>query len=75
MGCIFFGLGDWLMIYGDPSYSGELFFLTKGTSIIPMWRYTLAMALAYPGIILYGVALFSVEHFICHDKEKKYITI
>ncbi len=32
---------------------------------------TLAMALAFPGIILYGIALFSVQDFITSDKAKK----
>ena len=29
------------------------------------------MALAYPGIIFYGIALFSIEDFIYDEKKKK----
>ncbi len=70
-GCLCFGIGDWLMIYGDPSPAGNLIFLTEGTSKIPQWRYSVAMLLAYPGIILYGIALFAVQNFIRDEKEKK----
>ena len=54
LGCICYGSGDWLMLYGDPAHAGALFWLTKGAAQIPQWRYDLAMALAFPGIILYG---------------------
>ena len=64
LGCLCYGSGDWLMMYGDPSYIGKLSWLTTGTSNIPVWRYDLAMFLAFPGIILYGIALFSVEGYI-----------
>ena len=59
------------MIYGDPSYTGSVSWLTVGAAQIPFWRYNLAMALAFPGIILYGVALFSVQQFIVKEREKK----
>lgn len=59
------------MMYGDPTYVGSLKWLTAGTSAIPQWRYTLAMVLAFPGIILYGVALFSVQDYITDEKKKK----
>ncbi len=71
LGCFCIGGGDWLMLYGDPSYTGNLSWLTVGASMIPQWRYSLAMLLAFPGIILYGIALFSVEHFIPEEKHKK----
>ena len=45
------------MMYGDPTCTGAVSWLTRGTSIISQWRYDLAMALAFPGIILYGIAL------------------
>uniref|UniRef100_UPI002FE5B342 DUF6796 family protein n=1 Tax=Parablautia intestinalis TaxID=2320100 RepID=UPI002FE5B342 len=38
---------------------------------IPAWRNTLAMALAFPGIILYGIAHFALEDFIRSEKERK----
>ena len=71
LGCICYGSGDWLMLYGDPAHEGVLLWLTKGAAQIPQWRYDLAMALAFPGIILYGIALFAVETYIHGKKERK----
>ena len=71
IGCLCYGLGDWLMMYGDPTHTSNLSFLTKGTANILQWRYSLSMALAYPGIIFYGIALFSLEDFIYEEKNKK----
>ena len=68
LGCLCYGGGDWLMMYGDPTHSGSLIWLTAGTANIPQWRYVLAMALAFPGIILYGIALFAVQYFIRDEK-------
>ena len=45
LGCLCYGGGDWLMMYGDPTYTGSLIWLTTGTAQIPLWRYDLAMAL------------------------------
>ena len=50
---------------------GKLIWLSAGTAQIPQWRYILAMALAFPGIILYGIALFAVEKYIREDKDRK----
>lgn len=78
LGCLCFGAGDWLMLYGDPSYTGTLYWLTEGATQIATWRMTLAMALAFPGILLYGTALFSLERFIRSDKQKRvyhYLTV
>lgn len=71
LGCLCYGAGDWLMIYGDPSCAGKLFWLTKGTAQIPLWRYNLAMALAFPGIFLYGIALFALERYILEERERR----
>ena len=71
LGCLCYGGGDWLMMYGDPTHTGKLIWLTAGTAQIPQWRYILAMALAFPGIILYGIALFAVEKYIREDKDRK----
>ena len=71
LGCLCFGGGDWLMIYGDPSCSGTISWLTVGTAVIPQWRYNLAMTLAFPGIVFYGIALFAVENYIAGEKERK----
>ena len=59
------------MMYGDPSHTGKLVWLTTGTASIPPWRYVLAMALAFPGIILYGMALFAVQEYIRDEKKKR----
>ena len=61
LGCLCYGSGDWLMIYGNTVYSGKLFWLTDGVAQIPAWRNSLAMVLAFPGIIFYGIALFYLE--------------
>ena len=70
-GCLCYGGGDWLMMYGDPSHSGELIWLTTGTANIPQWRYILAMVLAFPGIILYGIALFVVQGYIRDENGRR----
>ena len=69
--CFCYGGGDWLMIYGDTTHSGSLFWLTQGAAQIAGWRNSLAMALAFPRIVFYGVALFYLENFIKNQKEKK----
>ena len=71
LGCLCYGGGDWLMMYGDPTYHGTLKWLTTGTAAIAEWRYNLAMALAFPGIIFYGIALFAVGGYIRSHKEQK----
>ena len=71
LGCFCYGGGDWLMIYGNTASSGELFWLTQGASQIAPWRNGLAMFLAFPGIIFYGIALFYIGRFICGEKERK----
>ncbi len=71
LGCLCYGAGDWLMLYGDPAYRGTVAWLTEGAAVIPQWRYSLAMFLAFPGIVLYGTALFAVEGYITGEKEKK----
>lgn len=71
-GCLCFGGGDWLMIYGDVSGADNAFaMLTNGAAQIEMWRYDLAMAVSFPGIILYGIALFSVQNYITDGKNKR----
>ena len=71
LGCLCYGGGDWLMMYGNPVYHGTLSWLTEGVAMIPQWRYNLAMALAFPGIILYGIALFAAEIYIKEEKHRK----
>ena len=71
LGCLCFGGGDWLMLYGDPGYRGALSWLTEGVAAIPQWRFDLALALAFPGIVLYGVALFAVQGYIRGEREQR----
>ena len=71
LGCLCYGGGDWLMMYGNPVYHGTLSWLTEGVAAIPQWRFNLAMALAFLGIILYGIALFAVQEFITGEKQRK----
>ena len=71
LGCLCYGGGDWLMMYGDPTYNGALKWLTTGTAALAGWRYNLAMILAFPGIILYGIALFAMGGCIRNHKEQK----
>jgi len=71
LGCLCMGGGDWLMLYGDPAYEGNLMWLTLGVANIAQWRYQLAMALAFPGVILYGIGLFAVQSYIRDERQKK----
>ncbi len=71
VGCLCYGGGDWLMMYGDPSHTGKLIWLTNGTAQIPQWRYVLAMVLAFPGNIFDGIALFAVQGYIREEKQRK----
>jgi len=71
LGCFCYGGGDWLMMYGDPTYVGDLFWLTEGVVNIASWRNTLAMVLAFPGIILYGIALFALKGLVIDQKRQK----
>ena len=71
LGCICMGAGDWLMLYGDTAYRGALSWLTVGAAQIAPWRNGLAMALAFPGIILYGIALFAIQNFLTEGKQRK----
>ncbi len=37
---------------------------------IPQWRFDISMALALPGIVLYGIALFAVQGYIREEREQ-----
>ena len=71
LGCLCFGAGDWLMIYGDTTYSGSLYWLTEGVAAIAPWRNGFAMVLSFPGIILYGIALFTIQGYIKESRHQK----
>lgn len=64
------------MIYGDTAYHGSISWLTVGVSEIAPWRNSLAMLLSFPGVVLYGIALLSLEKLIIGEGEqKKYHTL
>lgn len=71
LGCLCFGAGDWLMLYGDTAHEGGLAWLTVGAAGIAPWRNALAMALAFPGILLYGVALFALAGFLKGERPRR----
>ena len=71
LGCLCYGGGDWLMMYGNPTYHGMLSWLTEGVAAMPPWRFNLAMAMAFPGILLYGIALFALQGFITGERQRK----
>ena len=76
LGCLCMGASDWLMIYGDTAFEGELAWLTLGTARIPPWRNGLAMFLAFPAVVLYALALFGLRHLIeDEDRQKTYTAL
>ncbi|MDO4332462.1 MAG: hypothetical protein Q4C58_07200 [Eubacteriales bacterium] len=70
LGCICMGSGDWLMLYGDTAYEGNVYWMTRGAAQIEPWRNALAMLVAFPAVILYGIALFSIEKFLKGEKQR-----
>lgn len=71
LGCLCMGAGDWLMIYGDTAHTGAISWLTLGVAQIPSWRNSLAMVLAFPGVILYGIALFALGALIKEERRQR----
>lgn len=71
LGCLCFGGGDWLMLYGDTAHEGSIFWLTEGAATIPAWRNALAMALSFPGILLYGTALFAIASLLKDERQRR----
>ena len=61
VGCLCFGAGDWLMAYGDAAHSGKVWWLTEGVANISSTRNSVAMFIAFPGIICYGLGLFAAQ--------------
>ncbi len=72
LGCLCYGGGDWLMLYGDTARDGTLYWLTHGAARIPAWRNTLAMGLAFLGIILYGIAFLRWKISSGQKRNKRY---
>lgn len=71
MGCILMGTGDWLMLYGDPTTTGTAYWLTEGAAQIPAWRNALSMAVAFPAVVFYGIALFGIGNLLHSEKCRK----
>lgn len=71
LGCILMGSGDWLMMYGDTTHHGNLYWLTEGVAQIPAWRNSLSMLAAFPAVLLYGIALFTTAQFVKQEKQRK----
>ncbi|MCD8368186.1 MAG: hypothetical protein LUC48_09225 [Clostridiales bacterium] len=59
------------MLYGDTTYSGTISWLTQGAAQIAPWRNSLAMALAFPGILLYGIALFALGRLLNEEGRQR----
>lgn len=59
------------MMYSDTAHSGNIYWLTEGVSHIGPFRNALSMAIAFPAIILYGIALFYIGKFITAEKQQK----
>ena len=74
-GCVFMAASDWLMIYGDPTYSGALPWLTEGVAQMPPGRNALALALAFPAVVLYCFGLFAVRFFLSGERRKRYCAL
>ena len=45
--------------------------IVQKTSNIPQCRFIQEMAMALPGIMLYGVALFDMQGFITGERQRK----
>ena len=71
VGCLCFGAGDWLMAYGDAAHSGKVWWLTEGVANISSTRNSIAMFIAFPGIICYGLGLFAAAGFIRQQRERR----
>ena len=71
VGCLCFGAGDWLMAYGDAAHSGKVWWLTEGVANISSTRNSVAMFIAFPGIICYGLGLFAAAGFIRQQRERR----
>ena len=71
LGCMLMGSSDWIMIYGDPACEGALAWLTVGVGSMPAWRNLLAVALAFPAVVLYAVGLFAVGRFFREEQHRR----
>ena len=70
-GCLLMASSDWLMIYGNTAAQGALPWLTEGVALVPPWRNTLALALAFPAVVCYLIALLGVRYFLRERSARK----
>lgn len=59
------------MLYGDPTATGSIYWLTEGAARIPAWRNALSMAVAFPAVVFYSVGLFGIGVFLHGEKRRK----
>ena len=71
LGCILMGGSDWLMIYGDTAFQGNLAWLTVGAAHIAPWRNALALLMAFPAVVLYALALLEIARFMPVEKHRR----
>ena len=71
IGTVLLAASDWLMIYGNTKFEGNLAWLTVGVANIEPWRNNLAMILAFPAIIFYAVGLYAIADFMRDDQDRK----
>lgn len=71
VGSVLMAASDWLMIYGDPTYAGNLAWLTVGVTKISSQRNAFALAFAFPAVVLYALALVKMGCFFKDAKESK----
>ena len=70
LGCILMAVSDWLMIWGNTAFEGNLAWLTLGAAKIPEWRNALAMGFAFPAVIFYAAGLLNMSYLIKNHKDK-----
>ena len=71
VGCVCMGASDWLMIFGDATYEGELAWLTVGVSQMEPWRTSVALFFAFPAVVFYAIGLFGIKNFISDEVAKR----
>lgn len=75
LGSALMAASDWLMIYGDPGFTGALPWLTAGVAQVSPFRNAFAMAIAFPAVIFCCFGLFSVRYFLKGRQRKTYCAL
>ena len=71
LGTILMGTSDWLMIFGDVTAKGNIEWLTEGVANIEPGRNAMAMALAFPAVVLYAIGLFALKDVFLFERHNK----